>query len=162
MSTRHTPTPAVEQALVAYIRAGGFPHIAAEAAGVPREVFADWMRRGEQPGARGRYRDFALAVHQAAAHARLGAEVSVRTDKPLDWLRNGPGRESADSPGWTGNARARSSQVAQSPLLDPEVQALFAGMLEAVGDHPEVRDRIAALLQHGLDSPGEYCTIEQV
>src|SRR5438105_549052 len=98
MSTRHTLTPAVEQALVAYIRAGGFPHVAAEAAGVPREVFADWMRKGEQPGARGQYRNFALAVRQAVAHARLGAEVSVRTDKPLDWLRNGPGRETADSP----------------------------------------------------------------
>ena len=41
-------TPDVQKAVCAYIAAGGFPHVAAEAAGVPRHVFDDWMRRGER------------------------------------------------------------------------------------------------------------------
>jgi hypothetical protein len=28
------------------LRAGGFPHVAAEAADVPHEVFDDWLKRG--------------------------------------------------------------------------------------------------------------------
>src|SRR5438105_11864897 len=106
-SSRYRLTPAIQQAIVAYTRAGGFPHVAAEAAGVPRAVFARWLRRGEGRRAKARYRAFADAVRQAAAQARLGAEVSVRNDKPLDWLRSGPGRETADVPGWTANARPR-------------------------------------------------------
>ena len=40
-------TAAVETTILAYVRAGGFAHVAAEAAGVPRELFEEWMRRGE-------------------------------------------------------------------------------------------------------------------
>ena len=43
-------TPAVEKIILAYVRAGGFPHVAAEAAGVPRDLFDEWMRKGEATG----------------------------------------------------------------------------------------------------------------
>src|SRR5438105_1422557 len=94
---RHLLTPAVEQAILAYVRAGGFPHVAAEAAGVPRAVFERWLARGQEPGGPAKYRAFLEAVRQAQAQARLGAEVSARDDKPLDWLRSGPGRETPAS-----------------------------------------------------------------
>ena len=58
-------TPAVQQTITAYIRAGGYPHVAAEAAGVPRDVFDDWLRRGEEGRPSRPHRRFARQVRQA-------------------------------------------------------------------------------------------------
>jgi hypothetical protein len=154
-SSRYRLTPAIEQAIVAYIRAGGFPHVAAEAAGIPRQVFERWRRLGEGPRASKRYRDFADAVRQAAAQARLAAEVKVHAEKPLDWLRYGPGRETADNPGWTGTARPRPPSQTESLLLDPGIAAIFVSLLEALADHPDARSAAARVfhLQGGLATP---------
>jgi hypothetical protein len=152
-STNPKLTPAIQQAIVAYVRAGGFPHVAAEAAGVPAEVFERWMRLGERPRAAARYREFAEAVRQAVAQARLGAEVAARNDKPLDWLRGGPGRATPTSEGWTGPARAPSAAASEAPLLSAEVQRLIAALLDALAAHPEARAAVAAALQRfPLDS----------
>jgi hypothetical protein len=147
------PTPAVEQAIVAYVRAGGFPHVAAEAAGVPRAAFAYWLRQAERPRAGARLRAFAEAVRQAHAQARLGAEVAALGDKPLDWLRSGPGRETPDSAGWTGTVRPRPpGPPADAPsLARPEVQGLISTVLRLLEPHPEIRAAVAASLpQAGL------------
>jgi len=98
-------TPEVQHNIVAFLRAGGFPEVASEAAGVPQAVFESWVMRGEAPRARSPYREFAVAVRQAIAQARLGAEVEARNDRPLDWLRSGPGKERPHRPGWSGPAR---------------------------------------------------------
>ena len=45
---RYRLTPALQEKIVAYIRAGGFPHVAAEAAGLPRRVFERWLERGQR------------------------------------------------------------------------------------------------------------------
>src|SRR5262245_11882455 len=103
-------TPAIQQAVIAFARAGGFAHVPAEAAGVPREVFDDWMSR---PGPR--YREFARAVRQAEAQARLRVEVAVLEARPLDWLKSGPGKPQSGYPGWT--APARAAAVADEPSL---------------------------------------------
>jgi hypothetical protein len=140
-------TPAVQQAIVAYVRAGGFPHVAAEAAGVPADVFDSWMELAERPRAAAKYRELADAVRQAVAQARLGAEVEARTDKPLDWLRGGPGRATPDRDGWTGPARAPSAAQSEAPLLSAEVQRLITSLLDALAAHPEARAAVAAALQ---------------
>jgi hypothetical protein len=146
--SRFQLTPQIEHNILSFIRAGGFPEVASEAAGIPREVFNRWRRRGEGRDAPERYRAFALAVRQAIAQARLNAEVQVYTDRPLDWLRNGPGRETADRSGWTGNARPRTGTAAAEVdiFAMPEVQTLFRSMLEAVEPHPEVHAAIAAVV----------------
>ena len=100
------PTDAVERQITAFIRAGGFAHVAAEAAGVSREVFEEWLRLAEKPRAAKRYREFAEAVRLARAQARLRAETVALEEKPMDWLKSGPGRDSEGSPGWTAAARA--------------------------------------------------------
>jgi len=148
---RHPLTPAVQQLIVAYIRAGGFAHVAAEAAGVPRAVYERWLRRGQGPRARARYRAFVDAIGQARAQARLGAEVAILTDKPLDWLRSGPGRETPESPGWTGNARpAASGKAGRADVLaQPEVQALIGKMLRLLEAFPEARTALAAGIEEG-------------
>jgi hypothetical protein len=140
-------TPAVQQAITAYIRAGGFPHVAAEAAGVPRAVFQRWLRRGQEAGARRAYRQFAAAVRQALAQARLGAEIAVLKNRPLDWLKCGPGREAPGSPGWTGTVKAPAAAGPRAnPLLRPEMQELLAGLLQALSPFPEARAAAAATL----------------
>lgn len=144
---RHQLTATVQQTIVSYIRAGSYPEVAAEAAGIPADVFHDWLARAEQPRAAARYRDFADAVRQARAHARLTAEVETRTNKPTDWLKSGPGRETADREGWTGPPRAITTSVPPSPLQSPEGQQVFAALLEALTPWPEARAAVAAVIE---------------
>lgn len=93
-------TPEVHERIVAYIRAGSYAWVAAEAAGVSKTTFYRWVQRGEQEHS-GPYRAFADEVRQAQAQARVGAEIEVRRDSPQTWLRYGPGRDRPDAPGWT-------------------------------------------------------------
>ena len=81
------PTAKITNDIAAFVRAGGHPEVAAEAAGVPRDVFLAWMRRADLPRAGKAVRDLAAAVRTAAAQARLTAETEVRSGKPLDWLK---------------------------------------------------------------------------
>ena len=53
MARPPTPlTPELQGRIVAFVRAGGYPHVAAEAAGVPRHVFERWLKRGGRRKAR--------------------------------------------------------------------------------------------------------------
>src|SRR5438094_6168105 len=102
-ATRHTRlTLELHRQIVAAIRAGGYPHIAAQAFGVPAVVWDEWLRRGTAPAARPPYRWFARDVQQAHAQARLRAEIHVLGEAPKLWLEHGPGRDRADCPGWAG------------------------------------------------------------
>jgi hypothetical protein len=58
------------------------------------------MQRGTDE-TRGPYHEFAHAVRQARAQARVAAETEVRRLQPFHWLRYGPGRERLGEPGWT-------------------------------------------------------------
>jgi hypothetical protein len=152
----HELTPQIQQAIVSYIRAGGFPQVAAEATGVPRAVFERWLRRGQARRAPARYRAFHAAVRQAEAQARLNAEVAILSGKPLDWLRSGPGRATTESPGWT--ASVRPLPLARAPgasaELQPEVQALVTTLLHLLEPYPEARTAVAApLAQVSVTAP---------
>jgi hypothetical protein len=79
--------------------------VAAEANGVNRFTFWEWIKRGEDTHSvrpqTERYAQFAQAVRAARAEARLSAEVEVKRGEPLSWLMKGPGRHQSDAPGWT-------------------------------------------------------------
>ncbi len=93
-------TPKVQKTIVAYTRSGAFAWVAAEAAGIASKTFERWMKAGEQGDEE--YHDFYEAVQVARGEARVTAEVDVRKDNPLAWLRYGPGRHRGpDEPGWT-------------------------------------------------------------
>ena len=148
-TTRPRLTPELQQRICAYIHAGGFPHVAAEALGVPRELFDTWLRRGGEPRARQPYREFAAAVRRAAAEARLGKEIATFKERPLDWLRYGPGKETEQSPGWTA-APAPTFQPAAAdinPLEIPEVVELLNGLVDALGPIPEAREALGRYLE---------------
>ncbi len=120
-SQRPRPGPILCQQICAYIRAGGYAPVAAEAAGVPRRLFAKWLARGLKRRARGAYRDFAEAIRQAEAQARLQAEMAAYKKDALNWLKSGPGLltpmcRSASPPGRT-PGRGRSGFAA--PCREP-------------------------------------------
>jgi hypothetical protein len=99
-------TPEVQQKIVAFVRAGSYDWVAAEANGVDRQTFWEWIRRGEGREHPDRpptdlYANFAKEVREARAQARSAAEVEVRQANPEFWLRCGPGKERPGEPGWT-------------------------------------------------------------
>jgi hypothetical protein len=145
---RHRLTPEVEQTLLTYVRAGGFLQVAAAAAGLPADVFVRWLRKGRAPGARRRYRDFHDAVLQAAAQARMAAEVQVFQKRPLDWLRHGPGRHATDSPGWAATVKAPAVGPGReiNLLLLPEVQRLLQVLLDHLAAYPDARTHLAGVM----------------
>jgi hypothetical protein len=142
--SRLRPTPELARVIASYIRAGGFPHVAAEAAGMPRETFDEWMRRGSQPNGGTLHRGFVTVVRQAIAQARLTAEIAALKDRPLDWLRNGPGKETADVPGWSGVVKAPA--VTPAGLDEGELQKLIADLLDVLGPYPDARAAVAVAL----------------
>lgn len=146
---RYQLTLALQDKIAAYIRAGGFAHVAAEAAGLPREVFARWLERGERPGARANVRAFARAIREAEAQARLHAELSVRSDKPLDWLKAGPGKASGDNPGW-GNPSKADGEAAGNKIeaarVWSEVLHLFGRCAEQLAAYPDARAALSTWL----------------
>src|SRR4051812_40217475 len=102
MNDPHHPlTPEVQAQICSFIHGGGFPHVAAVAAGIPIKVFEYWMRCGQAQRPLPQYRAFYEAVTQAQAMARLAAECRALQRAPLSWLRFGPGRETNRLPGWT-------------------------------------------------------------
>lgn len=140
-------TPALTDQIASYIRAGGFPHIAAEAAGVPQDAFERWLRRGRQQQAPAKYRAFREAVLQAQAQARLAAETAALGNKPMDWLKSGPGRETAAQAGWSSTPRPRSgAQDESNPFLHPLVLAMLRRMIEALTPHPQARVAAAQVI----------------
>jgi hypothetical protein len=154
---RYRLTLALQEKIAAYIRAGGFAHVAAEAAGLPREVFARWLQRGESPGSPANYRTFARAIREAEAQTRLQAELNVRKDKPLDWLKAGPGKAAADNPGWTNPGKADGTTAADKmsqAQVWSDILHLFGRCAEKLADYPDARAALSTWLA-SLPPPDE-------
>src|SRR5713226_9643262 len=77
--------PLLADRVLSYVRSGGYPLVAAEAAGVTGEVVLQWLDWGEKKKAREPYRSFARGVRQAAAQGRLVAELAVHEKDPKYW-----------------------------------------------------------------------------
>jgi hypothetical protein len=146
--SRRALTPDVEQQILNFIGAGGFPHVAAEAAGVPKTLFDNWMERGARPGSRQPYRSFAQRVSQTAARARLKAEIEAREKDPRFWLMHGPARETAESPGWSSQVKPLSDTEGGggAPML-AEVNQVWRKVLEKLESFPEARAAVIEALQ---------------
>lgn len=152
MSKPFRLTAEVRSQILGSIRAGGYPHIAAEAWGMTKETFDDWMRRAAEPGAREPYRSFAKDVRLAFAQARLRAELNVFEHEPKIWLIHGPGRETDAMPGWSVSVKAAElSAVGRNVLMDPDLMRLFHKVIEALDRYPDARIEVAdALMKMGV------------
>jgi hypothetical protein len=158
--TRHRLTPAVQTVICRYILSGSYPQVAAEAAGIPREVFDRWMRRAQVRRPKKKYRLFYEAVMQASAQVRLSAEARALAKDPFAWLKCGPGKETADRPGWSNPPRAQDRRgQAVNLLLRRETQDLVTTLLRVLQPHPQVRaavaDALAALDAERVPSHGD-------
>jgi hypothetical protein len=134
-----TLTSDVSRRIVAGIRAGGFPQVAASAQYVSARLFESWLRLGRQKNAQEPYRTFACEVEAAEAHARLRAEMSVLDKDARTWLKHGPGRDLPGKPGWASLARPSplSADRRAELLSSPELLQLIADMRAALVPFPE-------------------------
>jgi hypothetical protein len=148
------PTPEIQKAICAYIRQGCFPEVAAEAAGVPQEVFRRWLAQAKEADANVPLRAFAAEVRQATAQARVLAETATVKKNPLAWLKHGPGRERGDMPGWTQPVRAPAARdhAAADALAREELAQLCAELLQLLAPFPEARAAVAQALQEAGSS----------
>jgi len=137
----------VESRIVSAIRNGAFPLVAAEVNGIPREVFATWLRRGERTHASPRWRSLRDKIREAVAYARLKAETESLRDDSRTWLKHGPGRELPDAPGWSNAVKP----CAADPSEDPRDGALslddLINLIPELGKVPlPVREYILTLM----------------
>lgn len=141
-------TPQVQHQICSAIRSGGFAHVAAASAGVAPRLFKRWFKRGLRRAAAEPYRSFAAEVRQAIAQARLAAEIAAFKKEPKAWLEHGPGKETPNSPGWTGVVPACTGQeeTRRDVFAQPELVRLFHELLDALADFPEARMKAAAVL----------------
>jgi hypothetical protein len=137
-------TPDLVRSIVAGIRAGGFPHVAAGAQQVNAALFARWLRRGRRRNAEEPYRDLAGQVEAAQAQARLRAEMSLLEKDVRTWLKHGPGRDLPDNPGWAALVRPTPPTRAMDLGSSPEFLQLVAKFRVALASFPEA---LAALLR---------------
>lgn len=153
-------TPQLVDKITAYVRAGGHAHVAAEAAGIPQEVFWEWMLKGDRLR-RKRSKDNHLyqalwqKVLEARGQAQLRAEIKALEEDPLAWLKFGPGKETKTRTGWSGLPRplVNESNTQVNVLLAPEMQGLFASVLQILAPHPEARAAVARALAGQAPSP---------
>lgn len=150
-TVRRLLTPKAQAEICAFIKAGGFPAVAAEAAGISKQVFEQWMAIGSRSHCkRGQqiYKDFVAAVHQAQAIARLNAEIQAHENDPVQWLKCGPGKDSPDMPGWSTGVKpvlnAVNSRI--NILMDPSMQDTVSKLLKALEKHPDARLAVAKVL----------------
>jgi hypothetical protein len=135
---------AAAKRIVAAIHHGAYPFVAAEAVGIPREVFAEWMRRGSFKHAAPRFRRFRDQVREAIATARLAAEMQTFKDDPLFWLKYGPGKETAEIPGWS---NAVKPPAGDEPAPEATPSEIRLGLLAALT--PEL-NRLPAVLRAAI------------
>jgi len=145
MSKQPRLTLELHRQIAAAIRAGGFPHISAQAFGVPAPVWDVWLRRGTARGAREPTRSLVQDVHQAHAQARLRAEINVHAEAPRIWLQHGPGRDRADCPGWAGAVEAMPAAEEQNALLQSAALEVIHIVQEVLDEFPEPRTRFKQL-----------------
>jgi len=141
MSRQSRLTLELHRQIAAAIRAGGFPHISAQAFGVPAPVWDVWLRRGTARGAREPARSLVQDVNQAHAQARLRAEINVHAEAPRIWLEHGPGRDRADCPGWAGAVEAAPAAEEHNALLQSGTLEVIHIVQRLLNEFPEPRTR---------------------
>lgn len=148
------PTPVVVGRLVAYVRAGGFPHVAAAANGVFQADWEEWQRQaaaGTSP-----YAEAIAAVETAHAEARLTAELAALRTAPIFWLRNGPGRHRLEKAGWSAPVKAQDmvNQEALREKIRIEVALDTLQTIKAILDVLDEEPHIKAKVAEALDKKG--------
>jgi hypothetical protein len=143
MANTPAMTAELRQQILAGIRAGGYPYVAAEASGISQEDFAEWMRQSGLPGAEAPYKGFAEEVRQAHAQARLRAEAEAFQANPKVWLEHGPGRETPGKPGWAVGGKSAAQDVSEDKVLQqPELMRFLRELTEVLQGYPDAHPAV--------------------
>lgn len=139
-----------QRAICAFTRQGAYPHVAAQAVGLPLATYDKWMSIGASK-TRSIHGIFRLAVLEAQSQARLAAEQALFTDDPVAWLKAGPGKERPDNPGWSTSAKpaAAAQQATQVNVFSGELALVMQRILAALAHFPDARLAVAAVLEGG-------------
>lgn len=79
-------TPELQQKIVKAIQAGAYVETAAAFAGIHKDTFYDWMRRGARNAGRDKpYREFSDAVQKAMAEAEVKDIHTIDVAAKKDW-----------------------------------------------------------------------------
>jgi hypothetical protein len=136
-----------EWLILASIRAGGYPHVAAEAYGVSADQFLRGTQRDQARKIPRKLRRLAAPVREAVARARLKAEMAVYDADLRFWLQHGPGKETRRTPGWSTLAKPVFETDGESDkdlLASKEFQRILTGIDRALAAFPEARVAAAA------------------
>jgi hypothetical protein len=143
-------TTELENTILSWIRAGGYPHVAALAAGVPESLWRQWQERGKT---RNPYKRFFAKIAQAHATARLKAETATLDDDARFWLKHGPGRESPGNPGWANMVSPMLTQTSETSnvFLSGEFLQFMATLRAALAPYPEALMALSNALEQPLN-----------
>ena len=162
MKSKVRLTPELQAQIVAGIRAGGFPHVAAAAFGVPEWLFNTWIEWGtrKKPPPKNPYKAFALAIEQAQAQARLKAEMSAMEHDVRFWLKNGPARDLPGKPGWAAMVRPILTGNQQTINLfgSPDFLQFMATLRGVLAPYPEA----LAAISKAMDAKPEPIPVEPI
>ena len=142
-------TAELESTILSWIRAGGYPHVAAVAAGVPESLWRQWQERGKR---RNPYKRFFAKISQAHATARLKAETAMLDEDPRFWLKHGPGREGPGNPGWANMVSPMPPQTSETSnvFLSGEFLQFMATLRSALAPYPEALMALSNALEQPL------------
>mgnify|MGYP001591172472 CR=1 FL=1 len=135
-----------EEAIVqicAATRAGAYAHVAAQAAGIGYSTYMTWMRHGENPEENPDYAIFRERVLTARAQARMAAEIIVKREDPLQWLKH-VARDRPGDQGWTTVERIESTSLVASVTMDTAM-ALRALSEEELDAYERTTEKLRAI-----------------
>jgi hypothetical protein len=150
-------TAELARGILAGIRAGGFPHVAAAAYGVHLALWDRWLRRGRREHAREPYRSFVRKVEAAQGQARLRAEMVMMEKDTRGWLKHGPGRDLPGRPGWAALVKPAPAPARQAVdwLTSPEFLHFTALLRAALAPYPQALAAVAQVLDGEGSSAGQ-------
>jgi hypothetical protein len=150
-------TDELARGILAGIRAGGFPHVAAAAYGVELALWERWLRRGRRKHAREPYRSFVRKVEEAQGQARLRAEIAVLEKDIRAWLKHGPGRDRPGRPGWAAVVRPVPPPSKQTVdwLASPDFLRFAAMLRQVLAPYPDALAAVARMLSGEASAAGE-------
>lgn len=160
-NSRHKLTDELAAAIAADVAAGAYPHVAAEAHGIPRDTFERWLAFGRK-GRNRRYRRLADALRAAGAQARRSAEQRAHAKDVKLWLRSGPGKDKLGDEGWTVPVRPVNPSTTNQTinvLGSPDFLALLAILRRVLAPFPDALAQVTAAIEQLQPPPPPPLTI---
>lgn len=143
-------TEDIRDKLVQLVETGNYAEVAAEAIGIGKTTFYQWLKRGrkdEEVGRRTRYREFANAIANARAKAQARHVAILSLAAERDWRAAAHYLERTDPNRWGNRGTMK---------LEGEVGAKHSGTVEVTSD-----DTLAAAIGGDPEAAGLFARLVQ-